>query len=84
MCVSGATVDLSTQANIEQIKTNHVHLNWNVDFERQIIFGDVVLDLVSVVDNVDKVVLDTSYLDIKSVSMNGDELKVNIRYSELQ
>ncbi|KAI8890225.1 leukotriene A-4 hydrol [Backusella circina FSU 941] len=85
MCVSAATVDLSTQANIDQIKTNHVHLNWNVDFERQIIWGNVVLDLVSLVDNVDKVILDTSYLDIKSVSLNGDELKYEVaeRYASL-
>lgn len=76
MCVSPATVDLSTQANIEQVKTSHIHLNWNVDFEKQLIHGNVVLDLVSLVDNLEKVVLDTSYLDIQSASLGEQTLKV--------
>lgn len=77
MCVPATTIDLSTQANIDQVKTTHVHLNWNVDFERQVLYGNVVLDLVTLVDNVNKVVLDTSYLDIKSVSYGEEKLKVN-------
>jgi aminopeptidase N len=78
MCVPAATIDLSTQANIDQVKTTHVHLNWNVDFEAQTIGGNVVLDLVTLVDNVNKVILDTSYLDIKSVSLGEktENLKV--------
>lgn len=79
MCVPAATIDLSTQANIDQVKTTHVHLNWNVDFESQVLFGNVVLDLVTLVDNVNKVVLDTSYLDIKSVSYGEEKLKVKQR-----
>lgn len=77
MCVPATTIDLSTQANIDQVKTTHVHLNWNVDFEGQVLYGNVVLDLVTLVDNVNKVVLDTSYLDIKSVSYGEEKLKVN-------
>jgi aminopeptidase N len=76
MCVSSATIDLSTQANIDEIKTTHVHLNWNVDFENQNLHGNVVLDLQTLVDNVDKVVLDTSYLDIKAVHFGDQVLKV--------
>jgi leukotriene-A4 hydrolase len=76
MCVSPATVDLSTQANIDQVKTSHIHLNWNIDFETQIISGNVLLDLVSLVDNLDKVVLDTSYLNIHSVTLGEQSLKV--------
>lgn len=76
MCVSAATIDLSTQANIEQVKTSHIHLNWNVNFDRQILSGHVLLNLVTLVDRVKKVVLDTSYLDIQSVSLEERELKV--------
>lgn len=76
MCVPPGTVDLSTQANIDQVKTSHIHLNWNVDFEKQLIYGDVVLDLISLIDDLDKVVLDTSYLDIKSASLDEQTLKV--------
>ncbi|CAO3688041.1 unnamed protein product [Rhizopus stolonifer] len=85
MCVSAATIDLSTQANIEQIKTSHVHLNWNVNFDRQILSGHVLLNLVTLVDQVKKVVLDTSYLDIQSVSLEERELKFTVaeRYESL-
>lgn len=78
MCIPAATIDLSTQANIDQVKTTHLHLNWNVDFENQNLHGNVVLDLVTLVDNVDKVVLDTSYLEIKSVSFGKESLKVKL------
>lgn len=78
MCVPPATIDLSTQANIDQVKTTHLHLNWIVDFENQNLHGNVVLDLVTLVDNVDKVVLDTSYLEIKSVSFGKESLKVSL------
>jgi leukotriene-A4 hydrolase len=78
MCVSSATIDLSTQANIDEIKTTHVHLNWNVDFENQNLHGNVMLDLQTLVDNVDNVVLDTSYLDIKAVYFGEKILKVKV------
>lgn len=78
MCVPSATIDLSSQANVDQVKTTHLHLNWNVDFKSQILYGNVVLDLVTLVENVNKVVLDTSYLDIQSVTLGESEsLKVN-------
>lgn len=76
MCIPVSTIDLSTQANIDQVKTTHLHLNWNVDFDAQVLQGNVVLDLVTLVDNVQKVVLDTSYLDIKSISLGENKLKV--------
>lgn len=76
MCIPASTIDLSTQANIDQVKTTHLHLNWNVDFEAQVLNGNVVLDLVTLVDNVNKIVLDTSYLDIKSIQLGQDQLKV--------
>lgn len=78
MCISAATIDYSTQANIDQVKTTHVHLDWHVDFNRKVIFGHAALDLYTLVDHLDKVVLDTSYLDIKSVAVNGENAKVNL------
>ncbi|KAI7890724.1 peptidase family M1-domain-containing protein [Mucor mucedo] len=86
MCVPSATIDLSSQANIDQVKTTHLHLNWNVDFKSQILYGSVVLDLVTSVENVNKVVLDTSYLDIQSVTLGEKEsLKYQVaeRYADL-
>ncbi|GAA5813641.1 hypothetical protein MFLAVUS_007125 [Mucor flavus] len=85
MCIPASTIDLSTQANIDQVKTTHLHLNWNVDFEAQVLNGNVVLDLVTLVDNVNKIVLDTSYLDIKSIQLGQDQLKYQLadRYASL-
>lgn len=75
-----SAIDVSTQANIDQIKTKHIHLDWNVDFENQNLNGDAVLDLVTLVDNVDEIILDTKYLDIKSVSFGDKKLKVTIAF----
>ncbi|KAI9486963.1 MAG: peptidase family M1-domain-containing protein [Benjaminiella poitrasii] len=85
MCIPSSTVDLSTQANLDQIKTTHIHLNWNVDFEKQNLHGNVVLDLVTLIDNVDKIILDTSYLDIKTVTFGEQNLKFQVaeRYASL-
>ncbi|CEG82663.1 Putative NAD-specific glutamate dehydrogenase [Rhizopus microsporus] len=85
MCISAATIDYSTQANIDQVKTTHVHLDWHVDFNRKVIFGHATLDLYTLVDHVDKVILDTSYLDIKSVAVNSENAKFNVaeRYASL-
>lgn len=80
MCIPSATIDLSTQANVEQVKTTHLHLNWNVDFESKILYGNVVLDMVTLVDNVNKVILDTSYLDIQSVTLGEKESLKVLKY----
>lgn len=76
MCIPRTAIDISTQANIDQVKTTHIHLNWNVDFKQQIIYGNVVLSMVTLVNEVDKITLDTRYLDVKSVSMEEQSLKV--------
>lgn len=68
--------DPSSFANTSDIVTTHLHLNWTISFEERKIAGNVVLDLVALKDNVDKVVLDTSYLDIRAVYVNDAEAKV--------
>ncbi|KAG0749751.1 hypothetical protein G6F57_005746 [Rhizopus arrhizus] len=78
MCIPRTAIDISTQANIDQVKTTHIHLNWNVDFKHQIIYGNVVLSMVTLVNEVDKITLDTRYLDVKSVSMEEQSLKFSV------
>ncbi|KAJ8657418.1 leukotriene A-4 hydrolase/aminopeptidase [Lichtheimia ornata] len=70
--------DPSSFANTSDIVTTHLHLNWTISFEERKIAGNVVLDLVALKDNVDKVVLDTSYLDIRAVYVNDAEAKYEI------
>ncbi|CAG8798756.1 7031_t:CDS:2, partial [Gigaspora rosea] len=60
------------------VKTTHLDLNFIVDFERKILDAVVTLKLVTLVDNVNEIILDTRYLNIKSVSCCGAQLKHNL------
>ncbi|RHZ82002.1 hypothetical protein Glove_115g18 [Diversispora epigaea] len=70
--------DSSTLSNITEVQTTHIDLNFNVDFKRKIIDASVILKLVSQVNNVNKVILDTSHLNIKHVLFSGVKLKYMI------
>lgn len=73
-------IDPSSLANLNEVRTKHIHLNWTISFDQKKIGGDVVLDIVTLVDNVQKVILDTSYLELKNVSLNGQNLEVIIEW----
>lgn len=75
---SSKVIDPSSLSNLSQVLTQHVHFNWTISFSEKKIFGHVLLDLITLVPNVSKVVLDTSYLDLKDVSLNGQSLKVSV------
>ncbi len=70
--------DPSTLSNINEIQTTHVELNLKVYFESKTLDGTVTLSLVTIADNVSKVILDTRSLNIKSVSQAKIQLKVFI------
>ncbi|KAI8340869.1 peptidase family M1-domain-containing protein [Chlamydoabsidia padenii] len=70
--------DPSSLSNLQELTTTHLHLNWDISFEKKRIDGHVVLDLKTLTDNVNKVVLDTSYLDIKKVVLNDNSLQFDI------
>lgn len=70
-------IDPSSLSNLDQVLTKHVHFNWTISFTEKKIGGSVVLDLVTLVPNVNQVILDTSYLDLKGVSLNGQSLQVS-------
>ncbi|KAF9586325.1 Leukotriene A-4 hydrolase [Lunasporangiospora selenospora] len=67
--------DPSSQSNISEVKTSHIHLDLVVDFATKILKGSAALNIVAVADNVAKVVLDTSYINIISATANGSVLK---------
>ncbi|CAO3594765.1 unnamed protein product [Absidia cylindrospora] len=73
-----AAKDPSSLANLKQVKNTHLHLDWTVSFDQKNITGHVILDLVTLENNVDKVILDTSYLAIQRVSLNEQDLKYTI------
>jgi aminopeptidase N len=68
--------DPSTLSNINEVQTNHIELNLRVDFEHKILDGSVTLSIITITDNINKVILDTKSLNIKSVSQDGRQLKV--------
>ncbi|CAG8448674.1 11273_t:CDS:10, partial [Scutellospora calospora] len=70
------TYDPNTFSNINEVKTTHLELNFNVDFESKIIEAVVSLKLITLTNDVNEVILDTNYLNIKSVSFSGVQLKV--------
>ncbi|KAK3835486.1 MAG: peptidase family M1-domain-containing protein [Linnemannia gamsii] len=70
--------DPTSQSNVDELKTNHIHLDLTVDFTTKTLTGFVELELEAIVDNVSKVILDTSYIDIRSVSSNGKALQFNL------
>ncbi|KAI8099339.1 peptidase family M1-domain-containing protein [Halteromyces radiatus] len=70
--------DPSSLSNLTEITTTHLHLNWDISFDKKIIQGYVVLDLKTLVDNVSKVVLDTSYLDIHNVEYNNSLIQFSL------
>lgn len=62
--------DLSTLSNYQDIRTDNIDLDWTVDWDTKTIGGKATLKLEAVKD-VNEVVLDTSYLDIKDVTVDG-------------
>lgn len=63
-------VDPSTLSNYRAFEIGTVHLKFNVDFNNSIVKGNVLYDLKNV-GKASEVVLDTSYLTIKQVQVNG-------------
>ncbi|OMH80109.1 Leukotriene A-4 hydrolase-like protein, partial [Zancudomyces culisetae] len=71
-----AKIDPNTLSNLEQVTTERLHLDLEVDFENKLLKGSVTLCHVVLQDNVDKVVLDTMTLDIYKawlVNQHGGE-----------
>lgn len=68
--------DPTSQSNLDEAKTNHIHLNLAVDFDAKILSGSAELEIEAIADAVTKVILDTSFIDIRSASIGGQTLNV--------
>ncbi|KAI4179962.1 MAG: hypothetical protein LQ348_005284 [Seirophora lacunosa] len=67
--------DPNTLSNYNNFLTKHTAVNFQVDFEHRRLSGHVNLTLQSISDSETKdILLDTSFLDIKDVSIKGDTL----------
>eukprot|EP01101_Sappina_pedata_P000709 TRINITY_DN108_c0_g1_i2.p1 TRINITY_DN108_c0_g1~~TRINITY_DN108_c0_g1_i2.p1 ORF type:complete len:622 (-),score=285.30 TRINITY_DN108_c0_g1_i2:118-1983(-) len=69
MATAAGTViaDPCSLSNTFEVSTRHIHLALAVDFQAKKLRGSVVLSLISSVDNLSSVTLDTSGLKIESV-----------------
>ncbi len=68
-------MDKATQSNYTELKVKHTHLEWTIDWKEQVFHGHALLTLRAEVDDVKRVVLDTSFLDIKKVKVDDEEVK---------
>ncbi|KAG9285768.1 hypothetical protein G9A89_013193 [Geosiphon pyriformis] len=66
--------DPNTLSNINEVQTKHLHLDLAIDFEKKILTGSVLLRLLTVANDVAKVILDTSYVFVERVSLEGKSL----------
>ena len=62
--------DYSSQSNLSEAKSTHIHLNWSIDFERSTISG-YAKHSVSVLQNTTKFVVDTNRLLVTSATVQG-------------
>ncbi|KAF8242426.1 leukotriene A-4 hydrol [Wilcoxina mikolae CBS 423.85] len=65
--------DPNTLSNHHSVVTQSTCVDVTLDFESSIVSGYVTLTFKALEDGVGEVVLDTSYLDIKKVAVNGKE-----------
>lgn len=64
--------DPNTLSNYNNFLTTHTKVNFDIDFEKKNIGGNVTLTLKSITDAAAKeILLDTSFLDVKDVVLDG-------------
>ncbi|KAF4552960.1 Leucine aminopeptidase 2 [Elsinoe fawcettii] len=67
--------DPNTLSNYNAWRTEHVTADLDIDFDGKKVAGKVTLDLKRLHNSADKIILDTSFLDIGEVSVNGSNAK---------
>jgi leukotriene-A4 hydrolase len=67
------TRDNATLSNYHQVRNLHTHLDWSIDWQQQLISGRATLTLKPESKTaVNEVVLDTSFLDVTRVTVDGE------------
>jgi len=71
--------DPSTLSNYERFETTNTAVDLHIDFDRKRLTGSVTLTLRSLTNaETSEIVLDTSYLDVKDVKVDGKTAKWNL------
>ena len=73
--------DPNTLSNYSCFRTTHTVANFDIDFERKNLSGNVVLKLkcLNKTDKPDEILLDTSYLDIEGVHVDGSPAEYELK-----
>ena len=71
MASKASARDPSTLSNYDEFRTDHVTADLDIDFAKKRLVGTVVLRLRALKNGVSKVVLDTSYLDVRQVNVRS-------------
>ncbi|KAL8674803.1 MAG: hypothetical protein Q9168_000784 [Polycauliona sp. 1 TL-2023] len=67
--------DPNTLSNYNNFLTQHTSANFEIDFENRRLDGNVILKLLSISDSETRdILLDTSFLHIKNVSLDGNNI----------
>ena len=75
----GSVRDPNTLSNYQNWVTTHTTTNLDIDFDRRILSGNVLLQLkASNEHEKPEILLDTSYIDIGRVKVNGQEAKYEL------
>ena len=64
-------IDNSTNANIEQIVTEHLSLNLTLDFDKTYAYGSVTLNMRVLDEDLEDIILDARFLNISYVNVSG-------------
>ncbi|GAB7362998.1 hypothetical protein MBLNU230_g3292t1 [Neophaeotheca triangularis] len=70
--------DPNTLSNYNAWRTKHTTANFEIDFDAKHLKGDVTLSLERLARSESSITLDTSYLDISSVRVQGEEAKFEL------
>ena len=64
--------DPNTLSNFDQFTTIHTTANFSIDFENEVLFGNILLDIQPLVNPKENdLVLDASFLDVREVTVDG-------------
>lgn len=66
----GNSIDVSSYGNIEEVRTEHVHLNLTVDFDKEQFSGYAVHTLWALQDDIDGVYFDVVGMNITSIKQS--------------
>ena len=67
-------IDLATFSNYLEVRTTHLSIQWTIDWKAQVFGGTATLQMEVTKDHpLKEVVLDTSYLDVQNVQVDGQD-----------